>query len=100
LHLLQDALASCAVVAAALLTRTRIGPNVDPVAAILIGFVALRSAASIVQESLHTLLEGTPADLNVEELAHAVSARFPDVRLHHIFMSGKWAQGSVSLRPT
>jgi cobalt-zinc-cadmium efflux system protein len=84
LHLLQDALASCAVVAAALLTRTWIGPYVDPVAAILIGFVVLRSAVSIVRESLHTLLEGTPADLNVGELAQAVSACFPDIRLHHI----------------
>ena len=84
LHLLQDALASCAVVAAALLTRTGIGPYVDPVAAILVGFVVLRSAASIVQESLHTLLEGTPPDLNVGKLAHAISERFPDVRLHHI----------------
>lgn len=84
LHLMQDALASCAVVAAALLTRTGIGLYVDPVAAILVGFVVLRGAVSIVRESLHTLLEGTPQDLNVGELAQAVSGRFPDVRLHHI----------------
>jgi len=84
LHLMQDALASCAVIAAALLTRTGIGPYVDPLAAILVGFVVLRSAVSIVQESLHTLLEGTPPDVNVGELAQAVLGRFPDVRLHHI----------------
>jgi cobalt-zinc-cadmium efflux system protein len=84
LHLLQDAFASCAVVAAALLTRTGIGLYVDPVAAILVGLVVLRSAVSIVQESLHTLLEGAPPDLNVGELAQTVSGRFPDVQLHHI----------------
>jgi cobalt-zinc-cadmium efflux system protein len=84
LHLMQDALASCAVVTAALLTRTGIGPYVDPVAAILIGFVVLHSAVSIVQQSLHTLLEGAPPDLSVGELAQAVSGRFPDVCLHHI----------------
>jgi cobalt-zinc-cadmium efflux system protein len=84
LHLLQDAFASFAVVAAALLTRTGIGPYVDPVAAILVGLVVLRSAVSIVQESLHTLLEGTPPDLNVGELAQTVSRRFPDVQLHHL----------------
>jgi cobalt-zinc-cadmium efflux system protein len=84
LHLLQDALASCAVVVAALLTHTGFGPYVDPVAAIAVGLVVLRSAFSIIQESLHTLLEGTPADLDVEELAQAVSREFPDVRLHHI----------------
>ncbi len=84
LHLAQDALASCAVAAAAVLTRTRIGPYVDPIVAILVGFVVLRSALSILRESLHTLLEGTPADLHVGELAQAVSQRFPNVGLHHI----------------
>lgn len=84
LHLLQDALASLAVVIAALLAQTRIGAYVDPAAAILIGVVVLRSAASIVWQSLHTLLEGTPPDLSIAVLADAVSSRFPQVRLHHV----------------
>jgi cobalt-zinc-cadmium efflux system protein len=84
LHLAQDALASCAVVAAAALSGTPIGSYVDPAAAILVGFVVLRSAFSILKESLHTLLEGTPADLHVGDLAQAVSERFPNVGLHHI----------------
>ena len=46
--------------------------------------MVLRSAVSIVQQSLHALLEGTPPDLNVGDLAQAVSGRFPNVRLHHI----------------
>lgn len=83
-HLVQDALASCTVVAAALLMGTRVGPYVDPVAAILVGFFVLRSAVSILQQSLHTLLEGTPPDLHVGELAQAVSERFPNIGLHHI----------------
>jgi len=84
LHLLQDALASLAVVVAALLARTQAGPYVDPAAAILIGVVVLRSAVSIVWESLHTLLEAAPPNLNVEQLAEAVAHRFPSIRLHHI----------------
>jgi cobalt-zinc-cadmium efflux system protein len=84
LHLLQDALASLAVVVAALLVQTSIGGYVDPVAAILIGGLVLRSAISIVWQSLHTLLEGTPPDLSIEALAEAVSVRFPHVHLHHI----------------
>ena len=84
LHLLQDALASLAVVVAALFARTAAGAYVDPAAAILIGVVVLRSTLSIVWESVHTLLEAAPANLNVEELALAVSRRFPEVRLHHI----------------
>jgi cobalt-zinc-cadmium efflux system protein len=84
LHLLQDALASLAVVVAALFARTAAGVYVDPAAAILIGIVVLRSALSIVWESVHTLLEAAPANLDVEELALSVSQQFPDVRMHHI----------------
>jgi cobalt-zinc-cadmium efflux system protein len=84
LHLLQDALASLAVVIAALFARTAAGAYVDTAAAILIGIIVLRSALSIVWESLHTLLEAAPANLDVEDLAEAVTRRFPEVRLHHI----------------
>lgn len=84
LHLAQDALASLAVVAAALLARTAIGHYVDPVAALLIGIVVLRSAISIVWESLHTLLEAAPEGVDVEQLAGDVARRFPGVRLHHV----------------
>jgi cobalt-zinc-cadmium efflux system protein len=84
LHLAQDALASLAVVVAALFARTAAGRYVDPAAAILIGIVVLRSAISIVWESLHTLLEAAPAGMDVEQLAGAVARRFPGVRLHHV----------------
>jgi cobalt-zinc-cadmium efflux system protein len=84
LHLAQDALASLAVVVAALFARTAMGRYVDPAVAILIGAVVLRSAAMIVWESLHTLLEAAPADVNVEDLAVRVARRFTGVRLHHV----------------
>jgi cobalt-zinc-cadmium efflux system protein len=84
LHLVQDAVASLAVVAAALLASTAAGKYVDPAAAILISAVVLRSAVSIIWESLHTLLEAAPADLNIEDLAAAVSKRFHGVALHHV----------------
>ena len=84
LHLAQDALASLAVVVAALFARTAAGRYVDPAAAILIGIVVLRSAISIVWESLHTLLEAAPAGMDVEQLAGDVARRFTGVRLHHV----------------
>jgi cobalt-zinc-cadmium efflux system protein len=84
LHLAQDAMASLAVVVAALLARTAMGWYVDPAAAILIGVVVLRSAISIALESLHTLLEATPAGVKVENLAADVARRFPGVCLHHV----------------
>ena len=84
LHLAQDALASLAVMVAALFARTAVGRYVDPAAAILIGIVVLRSAISIVWESLHTLLEAAPAGVDVEQLAGEVAQRFTAVRLHHV----------------
>jgi len=84
LHLAQDALASLAVVVAALFANTAVGPYVDPAAAVLIGAVVLRSAALIIWESLHTLLEAAPPGLSVEEVARDVSQRFADVQLHHV----------------
>jgi cobalt-zinc-cadmium efflux system protein len=84
LHLAQDALASLAVVVAALFARTAAGRYVDPAAAILIGIVVLRSAISIVWESLHTLLEAAPVGVDVEQVAGEVARRFTGVRLHHV----------------
>jgi cobalt-zinc-cadmium efflux system protein len=84
LHLAQDALASLAVVVAALFARTAVGRYVDPAAAMLIGVVVLRSAVSIVWESLHTLLEAAPAGVNAEDLAGDVARKFAHIRLHHV----------------
>ena len=84
LHLAQDALASLAVVVAALFARTAVGRYVDPAAAILIGIVVLRSAISIAWESLHTLLEAAPAGVDVEKLAGEVARQFTGIRLHHV----------------
>jgi cobalt-zinc-cadmium efflux system protein len=84
LHLAQDALASLAVVVAALFARTAAGRYVDPAVAILIGVVVLRSAISIVSESLHTSLEAAPVGVDVDQLAGELARRFTDVRLHHV----------------
>ena len=84
LHLAQDALASLAVVVAALLARTRIGPYVDPVAALFVGFVVLRGALALVRETLSTLMEGVPEGLDVAGLAASVAAAFAPAQLHHV----------------
>jgi cobalt-zinc-cadmium efflux system protein len=90
LHLAQDALASVAVVIAALLAGTRIGPYVDPAAALLVGIVVLRSAWSLARETVSTLLEGSPGDVDLEELVDRMGKRFPPARLHHVHL---WETG-------
>ena len=84
LHLAQDALASLAVVIAALLAGTRVGPYVDPAAALLVGATVLRGALSLVWETISTLLEGAPTGVDLEALVAGVAERFPPVRLHHV----------------
>ena len=84
LHLVQDALASLAVVLAALFSGTRLGPYLDPVAALAVGLVVLHSALSIVWETLGLLVEAAPPGLDVREVAERVAAHFAPVRLHHL----------------
>ncbi len=97
LHLAQDALASLLVLVAALFARTAAGPYLDPIAAVLIAVVVLRSAVLIVMESLNTLLEGTPAGLHVEDVVRVVSEQVPEVQLHHVHI---WELGPGQLALT
>lgn len=84
LHLIQDALSSLAVVIAAAFANTRIGPYLDPAVAILVGVVVAVSAFSILRDALRMLLEGTPRDIEVEDLVCSVEEQFRAVRLHHV----------------
>ena len=86
LHLAQDALASLAVVIAALLAGTRFGPYVDPAAALVVSFAVLRSVLSLLWETVSTLLEASPADVDVEVIARRVEERFATTKIHHIHL--------------
>jgi len=84
LHMAQDALASLAVVVAAGFAHTGAGPYVDAVAALLIGLVVLRSAWSLAWETLSTILEGAPADIDLAEMANDVAREFSPASIHHV----------------
>ena len=90
MHMAQDALASVAVVIAALLAHTSIGRYVDPAAAVIVGLAVLRSALSLVWETVSTLLEGAPADADLPAMAAAVGQAFPGTQLHHVHL---WQNG-------
>jgi cobalt-zinc-cadmium efflux system protein len=90
LHMAQDSLASLFVVAAALLARTAVGPWVDPVAALVVVFAVLRSGLSLVWETFSTLLEGVPADIELDTVVREVREAFPLVTLHHVHV---WQNG-------
>jgi cobalt-zinc-cadmium efflux system protein len=72
IHNLSDALSNVAIFAAALLIRY-LGINwADPMIGIGIGAMVLWSGASILKESGHILLEGTPRDMKLENVANAL----------------------------
>jgi cobalt-zinc-cadmium efflux system protein len=86
LHLAQDALASLAVVIAALLSGTSVGVYLDPAAALLVVAVVLRGTLSLLWKTVRTLLEATPEGVDLDALVASVADRFPPVRIHHVHL--------------
>jgi cobalt-zinc-cadmium efflux system protein len=88
LHLLTDALESLAVVVVALLITWKDWYLLDPIVSILIGLFIIKSAWSIVSETVHILTEGTPRGIDLDEVA-AFIRTFPGiVSVHHLHIWG------------
>ena len=90
LHLLSDAISSIAVVAGALAISLFGITWIDPLLTILISLYVLVQSFSLVRDSVHVLLEGAPAELDLAQLKHQVE-RLPRVRgIHHVHV---WTVG-------
>jgi cobalt-zinc-cadmium efflux system protein len=88
LHLLTDAIESLAVVVVALLITWKDWRMLDPLVSIAIGLFIIKSAWSIVAETVHILIEGTPRGINLEEVASYIQS-FPGVEnVHHLHIWG------------
>ena len=68
-HVIADAFGSAGVVAAALVVLSTGWRYADPVAGALIAVLVLTSSWSVLRESVHILLEGTPRGIDARELA-------------------------------
>jgi cobalt-zinc-cadmium efflux system protein len=71
-HVMGDLLASVAVVAGGIaiwITKLHV---LDPILSLLVVAIILRSAAAILGESLHILLEGTPRRLDLRQVERAI----------------------------
>lgn len=84
LHLLQDTLSSVVVVLAALFSGWRYGVYLDPLASILVIAMIVRSSWALLNESLHVLLESTPAGLDLGALRSDIQKTVPGSDLHHV----------------
>ena len=88
LHLLTDAIESLAVVVVAGVIVWKDWQILDPLVSIAIGLFIIKSAWSIVAETVHILTEGTPRGINLEEVASFIQS-FPGVEnVHHLHIWG------------
>lgn len=83
-HVLSDLLGSAAAVLAALLIITLQWRIADPLLSIVVALLILRSGWRLTREAGHVLLQGTPAALDADGIAHDL-AQVPGVRnVHHL----------------
>jgi cobalt-zinc-cadmium efflux system protein len=91
IHNLGDALSNVAILAGALAIRWTGALWVDPVLGLAIGALVLWSSFGILRESSHILLEGSPREMQLEEVARAILA-VPGVQeVHDVHI---WTLGS------
>ncbi|WP_312142723.1 CDF family zinc transporter ZitB [Pantoea septica] len=85
LHVMGDLLGSVGAIVAALVILYTGWTPIDPILSLLVSLLVLRSAWSLLRESLHELLEGAPEVINVEKLARDLTLNIPEVRnVHHV----------------
>jgi cobalt-zinc-cadmium efflux system protein len=88
LHLLTDAIESLAVVVVAALIAWQDWRLLDPLVSIVIGLFIIKSAWSIVTETVHILTEGTPRGIDLDKVAAFIQS-FPGVEnVHHLHIWG------------
>nr|WP_154892372.1 cation diffusion facilitator family transporter [Paenibacillus xylanexedens] len=72
LHVISDMLGSIGAIAAALLMMFFGWGWADPLASIIVAVLVLRSGFFVTKSSLHILMEGTPANVDVNDLVQTI----------------------------
>ncbi len=84
LHLLIDSLSSVTVIIGGILITLFNIVWIDPILTILIGLYVLKESLSILRESSHILLEGTPPKIDLGKLKQKVENISGIIDIHHI----------------
>ncbi|MEE4580530.1 cation diffusion facilitator family transporter [Paenibacillus polymyxa] len=82
LHVLSDMLGSIGAIIAALLMMFFEWGWADPLASVIVAVLVLRSGYFVSKSALHVLMEGTPRNIDVEEVVQAIS-QFEGVKAVH-----------------
>ena len=84
MHVLADLFASLGAVAAGVLVLTLDFDRADPLAALLVAGLMLRSAWSLLRDSGRVLLEAAPRGFDVPEIGNALAAQPGVVEVHDL----------------
>lgn len=85
LHVIGDLLGSVAALGAAVVILTTGWTPIDPILSVVVAVLILGSAARIVRDAGHILLEGTPVGLDPREIEADLEASVPGVLdVHHV----------------
>lgn len=95
LHVMGDLLGSVGAIIAAIVIMTTGWTPIDPILSVLVSCLVLRSAWSLLKESLNELLEGAPQAIDVAALKRNMRRSLPEVRdVHHVHV---WLVGEKPL---
>ncbi len=83
LHLIGDTVSSCAVVLGGLIIYYTGNFIIDPLVSILICGLILIWAVRLLAESTNILLEATPKDVDIDEMAEVIKRRIAGVKTVH-----------------
>jgi cobalt-zinc-cadmium efflux system protein len=96
LHVLTDALGSVQAIAAGALIWAFGWNWADPIASVLIGLLVIYSSWSLIGQSVAVLMEGSPGNINVDEVRSAL-LELPDVSSVHDLHVWTITSGFVAL---
>ena len=83
-HIIQTFVGSLLIIVTALVIKFTGFLLIDPMLGIAFGFVLLWASWGILREAAHLLMEGTPEDVSLAEVSHALQ-RLPGVKdSHHV----------------
>jgi len=92
LHMLSDTISTAAVIVGGLFIRLTGFQWIDPLLSLLIAVMILWSSVSIVRETLHILLEGTPRSIDLNEIRTAMQSVEGVVGVHDLHVWSLTAQ--------
>jgi cobalt-zinc-cadmium efflux system protein len=74
LHVISDLVSSVSVIIASLLIMKFHWTFIDPLVSALVSFVILKGGITITKEAWNVLMEGTPEDVNVDEIESEINS--------------------------